>query len=236
MLKLVFNKLSQWLLPEHCILCNQMTKRDLSLCKDCEADLPIIKNACQQCARLLVDIKTDTALCGQCLIHPPFFDKTMASFAYQPPVSKIITDLKFHGNLVNAKVMGYLLLQNLKPHYESLPEIIIPVPLHKIRLKERGFNQALEIARLIAKLLNIPLYTDIIRINNTPPQTGMNAKERKRNIKNAYKITKPIRCKHALIIDDVMTTGSTVNELAKLLKRNGVERVDVGCCARAVQL
>ena len=114
------------------------------------------------------------------------------------------------------------------------PEVIIPVPLHSSRYRERGFNQSLEIARILSRRLVIPLdYRSCSRIHATQAQTQLDAKERARNLKKAFAITKPLPYTHVAILDDVVTTGATVNELAKMLRQAGVKRIDVWACARA---
>ena len=114
-----------------------------------------------------------------------------------------------------------------------MPECVIPIPLHTQRLRERGFNQSLEIAQLITKTLNIPLDYSLCKRNKaTPFQSGLTAKQRKLNLKNAFSITKPHQYKHVAIFDDVVTTGTTVNELAKQLKKSGVEIVEVWAITR----
>ena len=111
--------------------------------------------------------------------------------------------------------------------------MIIPVPLHKKRVAQRGFNQALEIAKTIAKKFKIPLSQDhCIRAINTPPQIDLPANKRKQNVRNAFKIKKTINAKNIVIFDDVLTSGSTVNELSRILKKSGVEHISVWCCAR----
>ena len=124
-------------------------------------------------------------------------------------------------------------MSSIKHRKSNLPECIIPVPLHPQRLRVRGFNQALELARIIAKQLNIPLnYSLCQRDKSTPFQSGLSAKQRKQNLKNAFIVTKPHAYKHVAIFDDVVTTGTTVNELAKQLKNSGVETIEVWAIAR----
>jgi len=114
-----------------------------------------------------------------------------------------------------------------------MPEIIIPVPLHRTRLRERGFNQALEIARPIARSLSIPVdYKSCERVRKTSAQSLLPAAERRKNIKGAFRVTRPIAARHVAILDDVMTTGHTVQELAATLRKAGVERIDVWVVAR----
>jgi ComF family protein len=116
----------------------------------------------------------------------------------------------------------------------QVPDLIVPVPLHKFRYRERGFNQAIEIAKIFSKELHIPLdITSCIRHHDTPHQIELSAKQRRKNMKNVFTLIKPINANHVAILDDVMTTGSTAHELASLLKKAGVSRIDIWACARA---
>jgi len=172
-------------------------------------------------------------LCGQCLSKPPAFDASYAPFIYQDAMRHLITTLKFGTDYKNARLLGQLLAEHLKQCPDK-PDAIIPVPLHKARYIERGFNQSIEIARTVAKELDIALdLNSCQRTRNTPQQTRLTAKQRRKNIRNAFAVVKPISARHVAILDDVMTTGSTVRELAAVLKKAGVGRVDVWVCARA---
>ncbi|MEI6544888.1 MAG: ComF family protein [Methylococcales bacterium] len=145
----------------------------------------------------------------------------------------LITSLKYRAQTRNARLLGLLLANHLKENAQR-PDLIIPVPLHKVRYRERGFNQTIEIASIISQTLNIPLdLSGCIRTENTPHQVALNAQQRQTNIKNAFTIIKPISAQHIAIVDDVMTTGATVNELANSLKRAGVNRIDIWTCAKA---
>ncbi|MDD1611111.1 MAG: ComF family protein, partial [Methylococcaceae bacterium] len=144
-----------------------------------------------------------------------------------------IAGLKFSANYKNARLLGVLLAEGLTQN-SHLPDCIMPVPLHKARYRERGFNQSIEIARAAGKALQIPVDVySCIRHRDTPHQTQLTAKQRRSNMKNAFSIIKPITARHIAIVDDVMTTGSTVHELAVVLKKAGAARVDVWICARA---
>jgi ComF family protein len=142
--------------------------------------------------------------------------------------------LKFNAQYKNARLLGLLLAEGLR-QTPQLPDCLIPVPLHKARYRERGFNQSIEIARTAGKALQIPVDVhSCIRHRDTPHQTQLTAKQRRKNMKNAFSIRQAIPARHIAIIDDVMTTGSTVHELAAVLKKAGVARVDVWVCARAI--
>jgi ComF family protein len=227
----IFRTLGYRLLPGTCILCHAPSKRYLDLCLDCEQELPTLGNNCQQCA---LPLETDSMqlTCGQCLQQPPAFDRLIALYPYQMPIARLINDLKYHERMANAQVLGTLLAQRL--HTENKPEVIIPVPLHKKRLQERGYNQALELARPISKILGIPInYQLCQRIRNTEHQTISSAEERRKNLRGAFCAVKTIPT-HVAIIDDVFTTGSTVNELARCLRTAGAQRIEVWTVCRTV--
>lgn len=225
--------ITDFLFPSTCIFCNAQSKRELDLCALCENDLPFLKNYCVQCAEPLPEGQT---ICGICQNNQRVFIRMFVLFHYQAPINQLILGLKFHNRLVNAKILGGLLADHLYDKYRSQnkPEVIIPTPLHSLRLGERGYNQALELARPIAKRLKIRLEkSSVIRVRNTLPQVLLPAKKRKQNISQAFKITKMKHYKHVAVIDDVITTGNTVTELCKMLHHAGVEQIDVWCCAKA---
>lgn len=222
------------ILPNQCLLCGLPTHNEQTLCQPCIAELPQTTNRCYQCGNELTGKISARQICGSCLKHPPAFTTTITAFRYQHPIDYLIAQLKFNHKLHCAKILGELMAVIIKNHYaEKLPQLIIPVPLHKKRLLTRGFNQAAELAKPIAKELNIPIdYDSCIRIKNTDPQSGLPEKQRKNNIRNSFQIIKPISIEHIAIIDDVVTTGNTVRELSKIIKRTGVKRIDIWCCAK----
>jgi ComF family protein len=229
-------KIFSFLLPYTCILCHGKSDRQLDLCSHCERELPFIKHACPRCG---IEMEINTQICGNCLKNPPPFDDTVTLFHYENPISKIIMDLKFQQKLVNAKILGELMAKHLNYLFANnnypKPDCIIPVPLSAKRLRERGFNQALEIAKPIAKHLNIPIdINNCKRTRHTEAQAIIPANKRKSNIKNAFKIIKTINAKHVAIVDDVVTTGNTVIELSKTLQQAGIERISIWCCARTL--
>ena len=224
--------IQNWLYPPLCLLCGADSRSDQSICEGCLADLAINLSACSGCAIPLPD--DVTGLCGDCQRKSYPFDSAHASFLYQPPLDRLLLDLKFDKRLQNAPLLGALMAERLLADGQDLPELLIPVPLHHARLRERGYNQALELARMLANRLGMRVDArSCIRSRQTASQSQLSARARHSNIRNAFELVRPIDAVHVAIVDDVMTTGSTVTELAKLLKRNGVERVDVWVCARA---
>lgn len=225
-----------WFFPFTCILCREKTRREIDLCLDCEKNLPWLGNqVCIHCA-LPLYIGTNT-ICGSCLKKPLPFYKTCILFSYTGPIRKLIAGIKFQQCLLYTNILGNLLAEKLVLFYQKdqLPNLIVPVPLHKKRLRERGFNQAMELARPIQKKLKIPIdYKICQRIRSTAAQSTLPAKQRRTNVKNAFAIQKQknIANQHIALLDDVMTTGHTLTELSRSLYDAGVKRIDVWCCAR----
>jgi ComF family protein len=219
--------------PPHCILCGDHGHADLDLCPACLADLPHNRLCCTVCALPLAGPDTQALICGQCQRKPPAFDHCLAPFRYEGRVRELITGFKFRGSLATGRLLSNLLGDFLTRQDLELPDALIPVPLHTARLRQRGYNQALELARPVARRLGVPLRpTACRRARPTPPQSGLDQRERRRNLRGAFELAGPIRADHWVILDDVVTTGSTVGELARLLKRAGAQRVDVWALAR----
>ena len=224
-----------WLLTNNCILCETPCPHEECLCEACCAELPFIQGGCPRCGLPIIP-HAQPVLCGQCLRKPPAFDRTVALFAYQPPITDLITSLKFHQRLLYGKLLGELLARRLQRVYQAqaLPECVIPVPLHTTRIRERGYNQALEIAKPIARRLGITIDKKCcVRRRATQAQSLMPAKMRLHNVKNAFAVRDSCY-RHVAIVDDVVTTGHTVDELSAQLKRAGVVKIDVWCIARTV--
>ncbi len=172
-------------------------------------------------------------MCGRCIQKLPAYDYAHSLFRYEDDVIGLVHQLKFGEKIGFARSIGEMLLAKLLKTNEK-PDCLLPVSLHKSRLRQRGFNQSIEISRVLAKNLVIPIeHTAVVRHRSTAAHSGLNAKQRLKNIKGAFSVVADLNYKHVLIVDDVMTTGATVNELAKVLKNNKVERVGVLCIARA---
>lgn len=228
MLRTIIN----WLLPSACVLCNDPSNLTIDLCQGCHADLPWLTSACQVCAIPLV---STNQICASCLQKPPPFNRTIALWNYQTPINYLISALKFNHRLIYAKLLGELMVQRLQQEYKNnnLPEIILPMPLHLTRLRERGFNQAVELSASINKKLAIKMdLKNCQRIRATQEQASLLADDRLNNVKNAFKVNSEFKAKYVAVVDDVVTTGHTVTELCLQLKMAGVEKIDVWCCAR----
>ena len=218
-----------------CLLCLTPTQNTHLLCSGCEKDLPKNGFHCIICSTPFPSShsQNDALTCGRCQKKPPHYTTSIIPHIYSSPLKQLISQFKFHHNLSYAPLLAHSFIESVKERKNNLPECIIPVPLHSQRLHERGFNQALELARIISKRLQIPLDYSLSQRNKaTPFQSGLSAKQRKQNLKNAFSIKKNTHYKHVAIFDDVVTTGTTVNELAKQLKQNGVEIIEVWAIAR----
>jgi len=217
------------LIPCDCLLCGAAagTRR---LCSGCQADLPWHRQPqCPQCA-------TPTPLgqiCGACLRHPPAFDRTHAALIYAFPLDRMIPRLKYHTQLAIAPVLGECLAQAVQ--LAARPDRLIPMPLHARRIRERGFNHATEIAREVAKRLDLTLdIASCQRIRDTPPQMGLKHDARRHNVRGAFACSGDVRGLHIALIDDVMTTGTSLDELATTLKRAGAREVTCWVVARTL--
>jgi len=227
------NIIQDYLLPPTCILCGDNGFNSQDICQPCYNDMLKNIHCCYRCAEIFETANSNPQLCGYCLSHTVAFDETHAPFIHQGIVRHLIANLKFKKQYKNARLLGCLLANYLDKTAE-LPELIIPTPLHILRFQERSFNQSFEISKTIAKRLKLPIDNkSCIRQQDTQHQTNLSAKQRHKNIKNAFKLIKPISANHVAIVDDVMTTGSTANELARVLKKSGISRVDIWICARA---
>lgn len=226
----LINRAIERLLPTRCAICAAPGQGDLPLCGRCLARLPRLSNHCSVCASPVE--ATTPVICGHCQQHPPLYDLTIAPLLYQEPVDHLIIGLKFSARLAYAKILARLFMDSLNEC--KRPALLIPMPLHEKRLRKRGFNQSLELARLIAKQTGIPVDAHVCqRTRHTEPQSTLPAKEKKRNVKDAFAVSQPIAARHVAIVDDVMTSGHTANELARVLKLAGAEQVDVWVMARA---
>jgi len=232
-----------------CVLCRQNSGHSRDLCHQCEGDLPFlhpIQVVCKCCGLALNTLKVATSsnqstlICGECQQQPPHFHQTIALMEYGHPVNRMIQALKLHQGFQFLNVLCTLFSDYLAEHYHhnKKPEAFIPVPLHHSKLSERGFNQSHMMAKKLSRPLSIPTLNNTCqRHGNAERQSGLQAQQRRQNLSGAFQLTYQGRMKiqtikHVAIIDDVMTTGSTANELAKTLIDGGVEQVDVLVLAR----
>ncbi len=224
--------LRSWLWPGECLLCRARTDAGEDLCPGCRKQLPWITALCPRCAISLPE-ESASVPCGNCQRKAPVFDRAYAALHYAAPVDRLILNLKYHHRLELARALGRLLAGRLLALPDRL-DIIVPVPLHPSRLRERGYNQSLEIARILATQLQVPLAANVARrVRATASQTTLPMKQRARNVRNAFNVKHDLSGKRVAIVDDVMTTGHTVSALAKALRRAGAEEISVWVVARA---
>ncbi|MCF8197372.1 MAG: ComF family protein [Sulfuritalea sp.] len=216
-------------LAQDCLLCAAPGNDDI-LCPHCSTNLPTLgSERCPVCA-----LPTPgSTLCGACLKQPPHFDATQAVYRYEFPIDRLIQSLKYTHRLTSAEFFGRALAQM---PLSGRPDLILPVPLSAERLVQRGFNQALEIARPLTRALGMTLSVGHVHRNrDTPPQSQLAWKDRKKNIRHAFECKVDLSGKTVLVIDDVMTTGATLDELAQTLKAHGAARVENRVLARALK-
>lgn len=226
------NIIQSLLYPRRCILCGAIGDYELHLCHACHDSLPFNHHACPRCALPLPPHVPSTQWCGRCIKRQPPFTQTITTLRYEPPVNRLVGMLKFQHKLHLVKPLAGLLIEQLGELHEQ-PDLLIPVPLHPLRLRQRGFNQSVEITRILAKHYRLPYDWRICRrIKETKAQSELNEKERRRNLSNAFQVCTKVNGSHLVLVDDVITTGATVTELSKLLKKAGAKRIDVWAVAR----
>ena len=210
-----------------CLLCGAESGAEL-LCAPCSADLPPLPKACPRCALP----NPAEAVCGSCLNHPPHFDGTLALWRYEFPCDRLIQALKYRARLALARHFARTLVSRMLPEVD----VIVPMPLHPNRLAERGFNQALEIARGVARHLRKPLVPrGVRRVRDTAAQTRLPYEERAKNVRGAFQCAFDPSGASVAVVDDVMTTGATLNEVARVLKRAGAVRIENLVIARTIE-
>ena len=210
-----------------CLLCGALSQSGV-WCAVCDSTLPRLEAAhCPVCA-----LPTwDGAICGQCLRNPPYFKRTVAAYAYAFPLDKLVLALKYGEKFHLADKLG----DRLAKCVAVRPDCLVAMPLHPARLRERGFNQSLQLARCIGQQLDLPVLPFVCqRVRNTPSQSGLPWKERGKNMRNAFICSADVAGKHVAIVDDVMTTGATLNELALALLNAGATEVSAWVVARTL--
>lgn len=247
-------RIGRGLWPPRCLVCGERTPGPLDLCPACEAELPWMPPACLSCAMPLPPPRAPLPrapagapagaahpsaalalprLCSACQHAPPPLAETHAAFLYSFPLDRLLPRLKFHRDLA----VGRLLAQAMAATLSGCPRpaALVPVPLHRARLRRRGYNQALELARPLGRLLGVPVRAGLLRrIRHTAPQSRLDADARAGNLRGAFEV--PARAavpSHVALVDDVMTTGATLDAAADALSDAGAERVDAWVCARA---
>lgn len=223
-----FRQLYRKVFPIPCLLCGLATD-DQALCESCIAELPVIQQCCIRCAIPLANAQ----ICGQCLKKPPIQDISLSLYRYEQAIPRMMSALKYHRQIQLAEMCAQ---EFISYHtLARLPDVLLPIPLHPSRLRQRGYNQSLLFADTLAKLLKIPCRPELLkRIKKTATQTQLNAKQRHKNMRQAFEYSSSFVPQHVAIIDDVMTSGATTQEAARVLKRAGIETIEVWTIARAI--
>ena len=219
--------------PARCLACAEPGRPGRDLCAACFDTLPWNRQACARCAIPLPAVAgAGPQACGACLRKPPPVQATRAAFVYAAPLDRLLPRLKFHRDLAAGRLLSQLMVQGFAD--AERPQALLPVPLHRARLRERGYDQALELAKPLARALRLPLLPDALRRTRaTVPQSRLDATHRKRNLRGAFAVAPRARLPaHVALVDDVMTTGATLHAAAAALRRAGVARVDAWMCAR----
>ncbi|WP_240327714.1 ComF family protein [Dechloromonas sp. HYN0024] len=228
-LKRLGRKILDSALPGSCLLCTADSPSAL-LCPACSSDLPLLAGTVWP---VCADQTTHGERCGACLQSPPHFDRSIALYRYEFPADRMIHALKYGHQLAVAAWSAARLAERIgdQPY-----DLIVPLPLHPERLRQRGFNQSAEIAGRLGRLLNIPVdRCHVVRIRATPPQADLPHKARHKNVRGAFECRTDFSGQHLLLIDDVMTTGATASECAQVLKLHGAASVTSAVIARALK-
>jgi len=231
-----FAAAGRWLLPAVCPLCDDRRDVHLPLCGSCLDALPPLPEArCPRCDLPYPATEGSPHLCGDCITSPPPFAAVCALGPYSGLLKQAIGRLKYHRLPLLDQPLGQLLATTVRRRWpQYAPDLIIPVPLHPRRLRERTFNQSLLLARVLAKTLSAPVASRLLRrVRHTPAQQGLNAAERKKNLQQALRIDDKLNGRSILLVDDVMTTGATARACSRQLRLAGAVEVRVALLARA---
>jgi ComF family protein len=226
----MWRRLRHAVLPLRCLLCGAAGADDIDLCADCASELPRNRSCCARCG---LPLAVPASLCGECQRSRPPWDAAWAPFRYGWPLDRLESRYKFGADLAAGRVLSTLWQREPRP--VDVPQLLLVVPLHHSRLRSRGYNQALELGLGLSRQLGIPLHaTALRRVHSTQAQTELDAVSRRRNVRGAFTLDGRVALPaHVAVVDDVMTTGATLAECARVLRRAGVARVDVWALARA---
>ena len=221
---------------QSCLICDECTESAEAVCSACETQLPWLMEQCERCA---LPLPMDGLICGQCQKQPTAFHQVVAPWTYSFPVDTLISRFKHQARWPLGHLLARLLGQHLQHRFDNgeleRPDCLLPVPMARKRLRERGFNQALMLARWLSHALDSPFDEHaLLRPHETVAQQDLDAKTRKRNLLNAFALAPGIQVagQHLALVDDVLTTGATAHSLARLLINAGARQVDVYCLAR----
>jgi len=221
-----------WLLPQCCVLC-RCAAGSAVLCEPCRLALPALPPACPVCAQP----SADGTVCGACLRTPPRFASTIAAHAYAFPLDRIVQGLKYEHRLELALPLGEALAAAVlrAPGSAAAVEAIVPLPLSASRQRERGFNQSIEIGRVVARRTGLPLARLLSRTGHAAPQASLAWRARAQNVRGAFACATRLDGRRVALLDDVMTTGATLDAAAAALLAAGAARVDAWVVARTLK-
>lgn len=219
-----------------CIVCGQRSQRCIDICRPCENELPWMSWQCQRCA--LPVSSAGAKLCGQCLLSPPVFHRAISVWKYSPPVAQLISAFKYRRRCSYGRVLSELAAPVFTDAYRqsTKPDFLLATPLHWRRHMLRGFNQSEQICGCLSRQLNIPLFRGVRRVRATRPQQAQSAQQRQKNLSGVFSLstTSCLTDSCVAVVDDVITTGSTANELSRCLLSAGVSEVHIWSLARTV--
>lgn len=234
MYKRMLSIAQQWIFPPRCPQCKSLIHPDDALCEPCTMNLNVLRSYCYRCGIA----PTEGEYCGQCATKPPPFQRFVGHYLYEKSLKEMIYDYKYRKQLHWANTLAKLLLSTLADDYDGInyPTAIIPVPAHTKKIRQRGFNPTLEICRFMSKKTNIPLiYQPVKRHRLGEAQSTLALSQRTSNVRGAFSVTGNIPS-HVAIFDDVMTSGATVTELARTLRRHGAKKIDLWILARTLRI
>ena len=220
-----------WFLSARCALCDSAVDVDLDFCGDCERSLPALGICCNRCA-VPLSIESGDAVCGECQQQSPVYASAHAPFRYAAPIDRLVQGAKYGGRLDWIDILSRRLIRHIGERATGV-DAIAAVPLHRSRLRERGYNQSLELARPIAKRLGLPIHTELHRVRATPPQANLPRTERRKNVRDAFAATGAVAGMRVALIDDVMTSGATAEAATRCLLKAGAKSVELWILARA---
>ncbi len=229
----VYSRLARahaWLRAPSCTLCGVRVARALDFCGECEGSLPRLIHYCSRCAAPLAEAG-EQLVCGACQQRPPKYVAVLAPFHYAPPIDRLIQGAKYGGRLDWLELLGRRLARHVAARAGAV-DAVIAVPLHRSRLRSRGYNQSLELARPLVRQLALPLVAGIARVRATPPQAQLPAAERRRSVRHAFVAKRDFSGLRLALVDDVMTSGATVEAVTRCLLKAGAASVEVWVVAR----
>lgn len=220
------------LVTRRCRLCHAPALTGLALCLRCLDSLPHLDHACPRCALPLTEHTPPHSLCGECLADPPAFDRARVPLRYRQPVNDLVSSFKYHQRLSDGRLVAHLLVRHVQQQAPDI-QLLLPIPLHPERLRERGYNQAAELARVVSHATGTPWKSGLLkRTREASSQREANKRERLRNVRSAFECASNNLPKRVAIIDDVITTGATARSAAASVKKAGAEWVEIWAVAR----